>query len=65
MGDGFNREIRPRLWRELPVGARVVSNDYAMGDWKPDRTVRVDAEGRAYVLYLWTITAALKQGEPR
>jgi tRNA A58 N-methylase Trm61 len=65
MGDGFNREIRPRLWKELPVGARVVSNDYAMGDWKPDRTVRVDAEGRAYVLYLWTITAALKQGEPR
>jgi ribosomal protein L11 methyltransferase PrmA len=59
MGDGFNREIRPKLWRQLPVGARVVSNDYAMGDWKPDRTVKVDTPGRTYVLYRWTITAEL------
>ena len=60
MGDGFNREIRPRLWTQLPVGARVVSNDFAMGDWKPQRTVRVETPGRTYVLYRWTITADLK-----
>jgi len=61
MGDGFNREIRPKLWQQMPVGARVVSNDYAMGDWKPDRTVKVDTPGRTYTLYRWTITADLKQ----
>ena len=61
MGDGFNREIRPRLWKQLPIGARVVSNDFAMGDWKPDKTVRVDTPGRTYVLYLWTITPAVKE----
>jgi hypothetical protein len=61
MGEGFNRVIRPMLWKQLPVGARVVSNDFAMGDWKPDRTVRVDTPGRSYVLYLWTITPAVKE----
>ena len=60
MGEGFNRVIRPLLWKQLPVGARVVSNDFAMGDWQPDKTVRVDAPGRTYVLYLWTITPAVK-----
>jgi predicted RNA methylase len=66
MGEGFNRVIRPILWKQLPVGARVVSNDFAMGDWKPDRTVRVETPGRTYVLYLWTITPSVKaQSEGR
>ena len=43
------------------VGARVVSNDFAMGDWTPDKTVRVDTPGRSYVLYLWTITPEIKE----
>jgi len=60
MGEGFNRVIRPMLWKQLPVGARVVSNDFAMGDWKPDKTVRVHTPDRSYVLYLWTITPAVK-----
>ena len=65
MGDGFNREIRPKLWREMPVGGRVVSNDYAMGDWKPEKTVRVATPGRTYTLYVWTITAGLKDKASR
>lgn len=62
MGDAFNLVIRPLLWQQLPVGARVVSNDFGMGDWKPDRTVRVQTPGRTYVLYRWTITEDLKRG---
>ena len=61
MGEGFNKVIRPLLWRQLEVGARVVSNDFAMGDWTPDRTVEVATPGRSYRLYLWTITAAVKK----
>jgi hypothetical protein len=61
MGEGFNRVIRPRLWMQLDVGARVVSNDFPMGDWQPDRTVRVATPDREYVLYLWTITQAIKE----
>ncbi len=61
MGDGFNNVIRPLLWRQLKVGARVVSNDFAMGDWTPDRTVEVATPGRSYRLYLWTITEGVKK----
>jgi len=61
MGEGFNKVIRPMLWKQLEVGARVVSNDFPMGDWKPDKTVRVNTPDRSYVLYLWTITPEIKE----
>jgi hypothetical protein len=59
-GEGFDRVIRPMLWKELGVGARVVSNEFAMGDWKPDRTLRVGTLQRPRLLYLWTITPEVK-----
>ena len=61
MGEPFNLIMRPLLWKQLPLGARVVSNDFAMGEWKPDRTVRVETPGRTYTLYLWTITEEIKR----
>lgn len=62
MGDHFNMLIRPILWRELPVGARVVSHRFTMGDWEPDQTVTVtSSEGGEYDLHLWTITADVKR----
>lgn len=60
MGEAFNLVMRPLLWKQLPPGARVVSNDFAMGDWQPDRTVRVETPGRTYVLYRWTVTEDVK-----
>ena len=60
MGEAFNLVMRPLLWQQLKVGARVVSNDFSMGDWKPDRTVRVETPVRTYTLYLWTITQEVK-----
>lgn len=62
MGDHFNMLIRPNLWKELKVGARVVSHRFKMGDWEPDRTVTVtSAEGGDYDLHLWTITEEVKK----
>ena len=62
MGDHFNMLIRPYLWKQLPVGARVVSHRFLMGDWKPDKTVSVtDDVGLPYELHLWTITEAHKR----
>lgn len=63
MGDHFNLLIRPVLWRELPVGARVVSHRFTMGDdWMPDKTVSVIGEnGGEYTIHLWTITPEVKQ----
>jgi SAM-dependent methyltransferase len=48
----INLELRPHLWRQLPVGARVVSHDYPMGDdWPPEQV-----EHPAHkVVYKWTI----------
>ncbi len=62
MGDHFNMLIRPYLWQQLPVGARVVSHRFLMGDWKPDRTISLpDEYGASYEVHLWTITDALKR----
>jgi uncharacterized protein (TIGR03000 family) len=62
MGDHFNLLIRPILWRELKVGARVVSHRFTMGDWKPDRTVAVGPYGDpSYELHLWTVTEEVKR----
>jgi tRNA A58 N-methylase Trm61 len=62
MGDHFNMLMRPYLWSQLPVGARVVSHRFLMGDWKPDKTVRVNGDyGEDYEVHLWTISEAHKR----
>lgn len=62
MGDHFNMLMRPILWKQLKVGARVVSHRFTMGDWKPDNTVvTVSAEGGQNDLHIWTITEAVKK----
>ena len=48
-----NLQLRPNILSQLKPGSRVVSHAFDMGDWKPDRTERVD--GRT--LYLWTVPA--------
>ncbi|MFN7644117.1 MAG: SAM-dependent methyltransferase [Burkholderiales bacterium] len=55
-----NLRLLPRL-RLLPPGTRLVSHDWDMGDWAPQRTVEVDApEKRVGLkktsrLMLWTV----------
>jgi len=50
-----NLRLRPKLWKELKPGTRVVSHAFNMGDWKPDHTLQV--EGR--VIYYWVIPTVL------
>jgi precorrin-6B methylase 2 len=47
-----NLELRPKLWRELRPGTRVVSHDFGMGDWPPEQVVSVDD----HRIYVWTIS---------
>jgi SAM-dependent methyltransferase len=35
----LNVRLRPKLFRDLRPGTRIVSHNFDMGDWKPDRTV--------------------------
>jgi hypothetical protein len=51
----LNLALRPKLRRELPAGARVVSHRHAMGDWRPQAAIGVPSEWGERFLYLWTI----------
>jgi predicted O-methyltransferase YrrM len=51
----LNVKLRPQLFSQLKPGTRIVSHDFDMGDWKPDRTVQVNRNGRIHNVYLWTI----------
>jgi tRNA G37 N-methylase Trm5 len=48
----LNVKLRPRLLAELKPGTRIVSHQFDMGTWKPDKKVELSA-GRT--IYLWTI----------
>jgi uncharacterized protein (TIGR03000 family) len=66
MGDEFGALLKPRLWRQLKVGTRVVSHRFKLGDWEPDRTITVmDEEEIPYTLHLWTVTQAIKDKAPK
>lgn len=47
----ITREITPRLRRELRPGTRIVSQQFRLADWPPDRTMVVDGAE----LFLWTV----------
>jgi precorrin-6B methylase 2 len=47
----LNLKLRPKLWRELKPGARVVSHNFDMGDWEPQQKVKLGD----HTIYLWTI----------
>jgi len=49
-----NLRLRPKLLKDLKPGTRIVSHDFHMGDWKPDKHELVDASSN---IYLWRIPA--------
>ena len=64
---GMMERLRPKLLKELKPGARIVSHDFDLGEWKPDRSVDVqtpekyDITGNwTSVVHLWTVPAAVE-----
>lgn len=56
MGDEFDALLRPILEKQLKPGTRIVSHRFKMGDWEPDKTIKVMGEdGDEYTLHLWTV----------
>jgi len=47
----LNLKLRPRLLEQLRPGTRIVSHQFDMGDWKPDKTL----ETGGATVYLWTV----------
>jgi len=60
-----NLKLRPALL-QLRAGTRVVSHDWDMGDWKPDRTTVVDVPDkkvgldRSSKVHLWVVPARVE-----
>jgi SAM-dependent methyltransferase len=60
----FNLKLRPKLL-ELRPGTRIVSHDWDMGDWKPDKTITLDVPDKPVGIekksrvHLWTVPAQL------
>lgn len=53
----LNVKLRPRLLAELKPGTRIVSHQFDMGDWKPDKKLEVN--GRT--VYFWVIPEPSKR----
>ena len=53
----LNVKLRPKLWNELKPGTRIVSHQFEMGAWKPEK--RLESNGRT--IYFWTVPAKDKQ----
>jgi precorrin-6B methylase 2 len=47
----LNEKLRPKLWAELKPGTRIVSHQFEMGDWQPEK--KIELNGRT--IYFWTI----------
>jgi trans-aconitate methyltransferase len=47
----LNVKLRPRLLGELKPGTRIVSHQFDMGTWQPER--KLELNGRT--IYLWTV----------
>jgi hypothetical protein len=56
LGPELNRRLRPKLLRELRPGTRIVSHDFSMGDWTPERTVSVP-QAPGHQVLLWRVPA--------
>lgn len=48
-----NLRLRPRILEQMRPGARVVSHDFDMGDWRPDQREQVGSA----TLYMWVVPA--------
>lgn len=58
LSQAANLKLRPALRTQLRPGARVVSHDFDMGDWRPHAArPLLDDTGMLRTLYLWRIPA--------
>lgn len=49
----LNLKLRPKLLTQLEPGTRIVSHDFKMGDWEPEKERRVSG----HTIHLWTVPA--------
>jgi SAM-dependent methyltransferase len=58
-----NIQLRPKLLEELDPGDRIVSHDFRMGDWEPERAVDAGAGNTGQeMVFLWTVPETVPDG---
>jgi predicted O-methyltransferase YrrM len=55
LSNTLNVMLRPKLLRELKPGSLVISHDFRMGDWTPEKSVRVPWKNLYRTVYVWTV----------
>lgn len=58
LSPSLNVRLRPKLFREVRPGARIVSHNFDMGDWEPDTVVHVTwPAGTTSAVQAWVLPA--------
>jgi len=52
----INLQLRPKILSQMRPGARVVSNTWDMGDWRPDQTQAIGGAN----IFLWVVPARVE-----
>ena len=53
----LNAKLLPKLRGELRPGTRIVSHQFGIGDWKPERSETAWSGTLDHQIYLWTVPA--------
>lgn len=55
LSNTLNVMMRPKLLRELKPGSLIISHDFRMGDWTPEKSIRVPWKNLYRTVYVWTV----------
>lgn len=50
-----NLKLRPKLLSDLKPGTRIVSHNYDMGDWQPQKTITIKLPDGDHMVYFWVV----------
>lgn len=56
LSEDLNLRLLPNLFRDLKPGAKIISHDFRMGSWLPEKAIRVPAEKNLFrTVFVWTV----------
>lgn len=59
LGEAVNVKLRPKLLAELRPGSRIVSHNFGMAEWTPDRSQDVRGVDGVRRIHLWIVPAVV------
>jgi SAM-dependent methyltransferase len=65
LSPAINLRLRPKLLRELRPGARIVSHEHDLGDWRPAKTIVVSLPERNHYVFLWRVPQVPRPQRPQ